>query len=98
MLSSKCLLFLTHNVDPERLKRSHVVITSYSTVASEHAAFVPEGKDKSKGKKTAHLGSDSDSADSDSGGDNFGGVLKATRSSGKKVALFGVNWWRIVLG
>lgn len=66
-------------------------------MASEHAAHVdPDGTKASKGD-----GDDSDSgSDSDS---KFGKTLKAKgKAPAKKkkirAALFGVKWWRVVLG
>ncbi|KAH9941545.1 SNF2 family N-terminal domain-containing protein [Amylocystis lapponica] len=89
--------------DPDDLERAHVVITSYSTIASEYGMFTPDaknegktgkGKAKAKAKKAA---SQSDSDDSDSS--SVGRTLKPKRKTTKKNkdALFRVQWWRIVL-
>ena len=52
------------------MERSHIVVTSYSVVASEYSAF-GQGKDESKPKgKKKSQGADSD--DSDSEGVDFG--------------------------
>jgi hypothetical protein len=85
-------------------------VTSYNVVSSEYAAFTGDAKDesgaKTKKKKKAASESDSESGDSDSSS-NFGKTLKQARTAkkapakkkGKKLdALFGVQWWRIVLG
>lgn len=83
--------------DPERLKRAHVVITSYSIVANEYAAYGGEAKDESKSKKSKKAAESDDSDDSES--DSFARKKKAAgRASKKKDALFNVKWWRIVLG
>jgi SNF2 family DNA or RNA helicase len=84
--------------DPETLRRAHVVITSYAIVASEHATFQPEAKDKSKSKKGSKSKIESGS-DSDSEADHFGRTLekKKLAAGKKKDALFRVKWWRIVL-
>ena len=76
--------------DPEKLKRAHVVITSYSIVANEYAAFSDDGKDESKSKKSKKGDESSDSEE----------ILprKSMKATKKKAALFGVKWWRIVLG
>lgn len=71
------------------LQRAHVVITSYSTITSEHSTHLTSAK-KSK------VNSD-DSDDSD----GFGEKLKAAKkkaAKSQKSALFGVKWWRVVLG
>lgn len=75
--------------DPEKLKRAHVVITSYSIVANEYAAFSDDGKDESKSKKSKKGDESSDEE-----------ILprKSAKATKKKAALFGVKWWRIVLG
>lgn len=96
--------------DPARLRRAHVVVTSYSILSSEHGAFIPDAKDEGKGKgKTKKKGSsDSDDGDevdeidSDSSS-NFGRTLTKKKSAPArktqvKDALFRVKWWRIVLG
>jgi hypothetical protein len=90
------------------------VITSYSIVASEHAAFDPPAKDegssakaKPKAKPKAKANdSESDSFIDDSGdsADHFGRTIHGKKAAGKKSkkaekdALFRVRWWRIVLG
>ncbi|KAL6306911.1 SNF2 family N-terminal domain-containing protein [Sparassis latifolia] len=85
--------------NPADLERAHVVITSYPTVASEYAAHGGDAKDegdstKSKKKKKQ----DNNSDDSD---DSVGKTLKKTRQKAsrkkQKAALFGVNWFRIIL-
>ena len=97
-----------------RLTRSHIVITSYSVVASEYANYIPvedeEGRPV-KGKKKAAAPSSSDSGSETEDSDDSGGpsnkqMLKALApkkstyrtSSNRKDALFRVRWWRIVLG
>jgi hypothetical protein len=93
------------NADPERLKRSHLVITSYNIVASEYASYVPATSKGSsaKGKKKAETDSDTESSDSDSDArfKKIVGVKKKPGPkprSGTKDALFHLKWWRIVLG
>ncbi|KAJ3534788.1 hypothetical protein NM688_g7079 [Phlebia brevispora] len=85
----------SRTTDPEQLKKAHVVVTSYSIVANEYAAFAPESKDesKSKSKKSKKDAEEDDDSDSD-------GVTrkkKTSRATKKKDALFKVKWWRIVL-
>lgn len=99
---------LTLAPDAAALRRAHVVVTTYDTVRSEHAAFAPTAKDEMKtaaanAKKTA---ANSDSDDSDSEADHFGRTVGAkkgkapakTKSKPKVCPLFEVKWWRIVLG
>jgi len=87
--------------DPYKLQKAHVVITSYTTVASEHASFAPNAKDessKSKSKKSAKSSGAGASSDSDSS-DGFTRKLNARATAGKtRDALFRVKWFRIVLG
>lgn len=84
-------------IDPSVLRRSHVVVTSYTIVASEYASFAPDAKDEGKKSKKKSLDSDSDSA-SDS--DDFSRKLAKKSKGGRNVkdALFQVKWFRIVLG
>lgn len=98
--------------DPAKLKMAHVVVTSYSIVASEHGTYQSSAKDettKSKKKGKGKVSSDSDSDDDDDDDSdsekNFGktvlGKKKAPKyASAKKAgkdALFRIKWWRIVL-
>ncbi|PSR75765.1 hypothetical protein PHLCEN_2v8882 [Hermanssonia centrifuga] len=83
--------------DPEKLKKAHVVITSYSIVANEHATYAFDATDESKpkkSKKSAAAASDDNSDDSES---NFARALKKKSPVKQKDALFKVKWWRIVL-
>lgn len=86
----------SRTTDPSKLK-AHVVVTSYSIVASEYATFAPEVKDEGKSKKskskamTAASDSDSDSLE------GFSRKLASKKGNGKD-ALFRVKWFRIVLG
>ncbi|KAI0692705.1 SNF2 family N-terminal domain-containing protein [Cytidiella melzeri] len=87
--------------DPLKLARAHVVVTSYNTVASEHAAYMENPKDESKGKKSKKVESDSEE-DSDSMDDIRKHLQKSkqkpsARASKKKDALFRIKYWRIVL-
>ncbi|KAJ6618869.1 SNF2 family N-terminal domain-containing protein [Mycena sp. CBHHK59/15] len=87
------------------LRRAHVVITTYDTVRSEHAAFAPTAKDEIKtaaAKAKASAASDSD--DSDSEAEHFGRTVKKGKTAAKPkkekpkpCALFEVRWWRVVL-
>lgn len=86
-------------------------VTSFNIVASEYASHTGDGKDESGSKKKPKKGPDPEDeaeADSDSSS-NFGKALKeareirakkaAPKKKAKKLdALFGVKWWRIVLG
>ncbi|KAL4076720.1 SNF2 family N-terminal domain-containing protein [Scleroderma yunnanense] len=87
--------------DPYNLQRAHVVITSYTTVASEHASFAPNAKDessKSKLKKSAKSKSNSGAgADSDSESSDGVRKLNARATAKTRDALFRVKWFRIVL-
>lgn len=78
--------------DPKKLEQAHVVITSYTTVASEHGTY-SGGKNEGKGSKKKQANSDSDSDSS-----SVGRSLKKGRAKKAKDALFRVSWWRIVLG
>jgi len=79
------------------LEKQHIVVTTYDTVKSEYAVFNPAAKNESKGSSKASQSKDSDD---DSDATDFGHTAKrkTTRSSKKKCALYGVRWWRIVLG
>ncbi|KAF8452372.1 SNF2 family N-terminal domain-containing protein [Boletus edulis BED1] len=88
----------SRTTDPLKLQQAHVVVTSYSIVASEYATFAPETKDESKSKKSKSkamaAASDSDSDSSE----GFSKKLASKKRSGKsKDALFRVTWFRIVL-
>jgi hypothetical protein len=94
-------------IDPAKLKQAHVVITSYSIVASEHGVFKPdaknEGKAKAKSKATKKQETSDSDTDSDSDSEDFSktlGLKKKRPASKKQVkdALFHVKWFRIVLG
>ncbi|KAJ7256478.1 SNF2 family N-terminal domain-containing protein [Mycena haematopus] len=85
------------------LKKAHVVVTTYDTVRSEHAAFAPTASDdlKTAAAKAKKSRATSDSDGSDSEADHFGRTVAAKK--GKKATkpkpfpLFEVKWWRIVL-
>ena len=82
--------------DPKKLERAHVVVTSYTTVASEYGTYTG-GKDEGKASKKKQVDSDSDSDSS------VGTSLKHKKATGrgaraKKDALFRLQWWRVVLG
>lgn len=83
--------------DPIVLRRHNIVVTTYDTVKSEYAAFVPEAKNESKSKERQNQ-EDSDSDEAEDFGRN---VRKSAASGSKKKAknaLFHVKWFRIVLG
>lgn len=85
--------------DPYELTRAHVVLTSYQVVANEFAAYTFDAKDESaKPKSKPKKKSKADDSDSDS--DSVGKSIKKKAPKKKKQhsALFGVRWWRIVLG
>ena len=79
------------------LQNQHIVVTTYDTVKSEYAVFNPAAKDESKSSSKA---SSSKNSDDDSDSADFGHTAKrkTAKSSKKKSALYGVKWWRIVLG
>lgn len=98
-------LFCVHTITGLNQHVPLLQITSYSSLASEHATFSSntEVKDasKSKGKKDSN----------DDEGESFGSDDSLTKAikkrapaakGGKKKppmdALFRLNWWRIVLG
>ena len=83
--------------------RSHVVITSYSVVASEYSSYQPDAKDESKGKGKKAAKHLSSASESDNDSDDYKVKRAITNKkrgpgSGTKDALFRVRWWRIVLG
>ncbi|KAG1726231.1 hypothetical protein EDB19DRAFT_1945222 [Suillus lakei] len=54
----------SRTTDPLKLNAAHIVVTSYSIVASEYATFAPPTKDESNSKKAAsQSNSDSDSGE-----------------------------------
>ncbi|KAG6336400.1 hypothetical protein ID866_2694 [Astraeus odoratus] len=89
--------------DPYTLQNAHVVITSYTTAASEHATFAPEVKNESGKSKSKKSGKSKDHniADSNSDLDSSDGLTKKLNAKVKmgksKDALFRVKWFRIVL-
>lgn len=89
-------------VDAAALQKYHVVVTTYDTIKSEHAAYYPEAKDesssKASSKKKVSAGSDSDDSDSDSAPARPAAKKGKGKAATKKCALFGVKWYRIVLG
>ncbi|OAX34772.1 hypothetical protein K503DRAFT_774190 [Rhizopogon vinicolor AM-OR11-026] len=82
----------SRTTDPLKLKSAHVVVTSYSIVASEYATFAPEVKDESKSKSKAKKAA----SQSDSDSDDVVTKKRPGRAKGKD-ALFRVKWFRIVL-
>lgn len=85
------------------LQKYHVVVTTYDTVKSEYMAYSPAAKDESKAssskassKKTSPNTSDDDSEE------DFGRGIKKPAVKGKapvkRCAIYGIKWWRIVLG
>lgn len=77
------------------LRKQHIVVTTYDTIKSEYSSFNPAAKNESKAsssKKKANKDSDDDS-DSDPRT-----VKKRSKNASKKCALYGVKWFRIVLG
>ena len=88
----------SRTTDPSVLKQAHVVVTSYTIVASEYATFAPETKDESKSKKSKSKAMIA-ASDSDSDSEGFTKKFAAKKRTGKlKDALFQVKWFRIVLG
>ncbi|KAF7311329.1 hypothetical protein MKEN_01034600 [Mycena kentingensis (nom. inval.)] len=88
------------------LKRAHVVITTYDTVRSEHAAFAPTTKDdiKAKAKKAAAADASEEESAEESEVEHFGRKLASkSKPAAKKpakpkaCALFEVKWFRVVL-
>ncbi|KAG2749716.1 hypothetical protein P692DRAFT_20833145 [Suillus brevipes Sb2] len=84
----------SRTTDPLKLKAAHVVVTSYSIVASEYATFAPPAKDESKSKSKSKKAASQSDSDSDS--DEVVTKKKPARAKGKD-ALFRVKWFRIVL-
>lgn len=83
--------------DPSVLRKYKVVVTTYDTVKSEYESHSPSAKDESAAKKkTKKAAVDS----SDSEHETFGRTIKkpAKKAGVKKCALYGVKWWRVVLG
>ena len=83
---------------PNLIRLSTSKVTSYSVLASEHAAFLQREIDEKAAKKK----NTDDASDSDDSDPPFGRTVakKAPTNKSKKVmdALFQVKWWRIVLG
>ncbi|PCH37549.1 hypothetical protein WOLCODRAFT_92425 [Wolfiporia cocos MD-104 SS10] len=87
--------------DPAELSRAHVVITSYSTVQSEHATYSPAKDETKKGKKgaksTGKSAQDSDASDDDTIGRTLDKAKRKGTGKAPKDALFRVRWLRVVL-
>jgi hypothetical protein len=89
------VLVADKHTDPAQLRRSHIVITSYSVVASEYANYIPDGDEdkrqvKGKKEKNAYSSSDSDSMDDSDESDESGGptdrrLMKAIGSKKKAI-------------
>lgn len=84
--------------DPQELQRYHVVVTTYDTVKSEYDMFSPPAKDESKPSKSSKKAAKV--SDSDSEAEDFGRPARKVKGKAgtKKCALYGVQWWRVVLG
>lgn len=97
--STLSALFSCATSDAAALQKYHVVVTTYDTVKSEHGVFAPEAKDESKASSKKK----SSPADSDEDSDESVYSRPATKkgkgkAATKKCALFGVKWYRVVLG
>ncbi|KAH7871361.1 SNF2 family N-terminal domain-containing protein [Lentinula edodes] len=83
--------------DPRKLKRAHIVITTYDTLKSEYGVFNPgDGQRKVKTKKTVASDDDSDSSEAE----HFGRTLKKSAkktTKAKKDALYHMQWFRVIL-
>jgi hypothetical protein len=89
--------------DPEVLRRADVVITTYSTLASELATYTGAGRvtNSGKGKSVAKGKSSANNSDSDSDDSLVAFTKKAPSKRAPKAkpcALYEVAYWRIVLG
>lgn len=86
-------------LDPAKLRKAHVIVTTYDTVRSEYLAFNPAGKNEGKAKAKAKTKA-SDSSDNSSEDEGAGRARAKTakKTSPKACALFAMKWWRIVLG
>ena len=84
--------------DPSVLKKYRVVVTTYDTVKSEYESHSPSAKDESAAKKKTKKAAVDSSDDSEH--ETFGRTIKkpAKKAAVKKCALYGVQWWRVVLG
>jgi len=86
-------------LDPNILKKYDVVVTTYETVQSEYSVYVPPVKDASSATSKKKKALDSDDSDSDLEESMARIKAKSTRKPpAKKCALYGVRWWRVVLG
>ncbi|KAF5384216.1 hypothetical protein D9615_003378 [Tricholomella constricta] len=88
--------------DPLALRKFRVVVTTYDVVKSEYEAYMSTAKDESQTKLTSKKKTADSSDDDDSSGpaEHFGRTIASkTKKSkwNKKAALFGVQWWRVVL-
>lgn len=84
--------------DPSVLRKYRVVVTTYDTVKSEYESHSPSAKDESAAKKKTAKKAAVDSSDH-SEHETFGRTIKkpAKKAAVKKCALYGVQWWRVVL-
>ena len=82
-------------------RRYHIVVTTYDTVKSEYVSYSPPAKDESKTSKASSKKSTPDDSDDESEED-FGRTIKKPAVKGKapvkKCAIYGLKWYRIVLG
>ena len=89
--------------DPEVLRRADVVITTYSTLASELATYTGAGRatnaGKEKGAAKGKLSANNSDSDSDESLAAFTKKAPSKRTpKAKPCALYEVAYWRIVLG
>jgi hypothetical protein len=78
------------------MKKYHIVVTTYDTVKSEYMAYSPPATDASKASSKKKASRDDDD---DSESDSFGKAApKKKGKAAKKCALYGIKWWRVVLG
>lgn len=85
-------------IETSVLAKYHVVVTTYDTVKSEYVSHSPSAKDESKKSKASSKAKAVDS-DDDSESEGSSRLKKSkTKAGAKRCALFGIKWWRVVLG
>lgn len=97
--SNTCITHPANHLDPERLARYDIVVTTYSTLSSELGNKVKEAKNsKARSKKDQNSDGTNDSDDSDSARIVAPKKRAPIKKKAPLAALHAISYWRVVLG